>query len=53
MGITQLVREALNKPDAANPAMTLWVTIESRWRRVADLKRFTYYASRASQAEVL
>ena len=28
-----------NKPDAANPAMALQLTIESRWRRVADLER--------------
>ena len=28
-----------NKPDAANPAMTLWLTIEEQWRRVADLGR--------------
>jgi uncharacterized protein YceK len=28
-----------NKPDAANPAMTLWLTIEHQWRRVADLER--------------
>jgi hypothetical protein len=34
-------REAasFNKPDAANPAMTLWLTIEDHWRRVADLER--------------
>jgi hypothetical protein len=28
-----------NKPDAANPAMKLWLTTEDEWRRVADLKR--------------
>ena len=28
-----------NKPDTANPAMTLWLTIEDQWRRVADLER--------------
>jgi hypothetical protein len=28
-----------NKTDAANPAMTLWVTIEDQWRRAADLQR--------------
>ena len=28
-----------NKPDAANPAMALWLTIEDQWRRVADLER--------------
>jgi hypothetical protein len=28
-----------NKSDAANPAMALWLTIEDRWRRVADLAR--------------
>jgi hypothetical protein len=27
------------KPDAANPARTLWLTIEDQWRRVADLER--------------
>lgn len=29
-----------NKPDAANPAMALWLAIEDRWRRVADLERW-------------
>jgi hypothetical protein len=28
-----------NKPDAVNPAMTLWLKIEDQWRRVADLER--------------
>jgi hypothetical protein len=28
-----------NKPDAANPAMTLQLTVESQGRRVADLER--------------
>ena len=28
-----------NKPDAANPAMALWLAIEDQWRRVADLDR--------------
>jgi hypothetical protein len=28
-----------NKPDAVNPAMTLRLTIEDQWRRVADLER--------------
>jgi hypothetical protein len=28
-----------NKPDAANPAMALWFSIEDQWRRVADLER--------------
>jgi hypothetical protein len=28
-----------NKPDAANPAMTPQLYIESQWRRVADLGR--------------
>jgi len=28
-----------NQPDAANPAMTPWFTIEGQWRRVADLER--------------
>jgi hypothetical protein len=31
--------ELANKPDAANPAMTLWLTIGDRRRRVADLER--------------
>jgi hypothetical protein len=30
-----------NKPDAANPATTLWLTIEDQRRRVADLERWT------------
>ena len=29
-----------NKPDAANPAMTLCLTIEDQWCRVADLGRW-------------
>lgn len=29
-----------NKPDAANPAMALQLTIEDHWRRVADLGRY-------------
>jgi hypothetical protein len=29
-----------NKPDAANPAMMLELTIEGQWRRVADLGRY-------------
>ena len=28
-----------NKPDAVNPAMALWLTIEDQRRRVADLER--------------
>jgi hypothetical protein len=28
-----------NKPDAVNPAMALWLTIEDQWRRVTDLER--------------
>ncbi len=28
-----------NKPDAVNPAMALWLTIEDQWRRVTDLDR--------------
>jgi len=28
-----------NKPDAANPAMALWLAIKDQWRRVADLGR--------------
>jgi hypothetical protein len=27
------------KPDAVNPAMTLWLTVEDQWRRVTDLER--------------
>ena len=30
-----------NKPDAAKPAMTLWLTIEDQRRRVVDLERST------------
>jgi hypothetical protein len=26
-----------NKPDAVNPAITLWLAIENQWRRVTDL----------------
>jgi YceI-like domain len=29
-----------NKPDAANPARTLWLAIAIQWRRVADLERW-------------
>jgi putative heme degradation protein len=29
-----------NKPDAVNPAMTLWFAIEDQWRRVTDLERW-------------
>jgi hypothetical protein len=28
-----------NKPDAANPAMALRLTIEDQWSRVTDLER--------------
>jgi hypothetical protein len=28
-----------NKPDAVNPAMALWLTIEDQLRRVTDLER--------------
>jgi hypothetical protein len=38
--------EEPNKPDAANPAMMLWLTIERQWRRVADLGR--WHVSEAS-----
>jgi hypothetical protein len=31
--------ESPNKPDAANPAMTLWLTVEYQQRRVADPER--------------
>lgn len=31
--------EGANKPDSANPAMTLWLSIGHQWRRVADLER--------------
>jgi hypothetical protein len=31
-----------NKPDAANPAMRLWLKIEDQWRRVADLERYPF-----------
>jgi hypothetical protein len=29
-----------NKPDAVNPAMAFWLTIEDHWRRVTDLDRW-------------
>ena len=29
----------LNPGRATNPAMTLWLTINDQWRRVADLER--------------
>jgi hypothetical protein len=29
-----------DKPDAVNPAMTLWLTIEDQRRRVTDLERW-------------
>jgi len=29
----------LNKTDAVNPAMALWLAIEDQWRRVTDLGR--------------
>jgi len=28
-----------HKPDAVNPAIALWLTVESQWRRVTDLER--------------
>jgi hypothetical protein len=37
--MTPFVTPLPNKPDAANPAMALWLTIEDQWRRVADLER--------------
>jgi hypothetical protein len=33
--------KAPNKPDAANPAIAVWLAIEDQWRRVADLERST------------
>ena len=33
------MNEEPNKPDAVNPAMALWLTIEDRWRWVTDLER--------------
>jgi hypothetical protein len=30
-----------NKPDAVNPAMARWLTIEDQCRRVTDLERWT------------
>jgi hypothetical protein len=30
---------SFNKPDAANPAIALWLTMEDQWRRVTDLGR--------------
>jgi len=29
-----------NKPDALNPAIALWLTIDDRVRRVTDLGRY-------------
>jgi hypothetical protein len=39
--VPSLCREAAqsNKPDPANPAMTLELHTKSQWRRVADLER--------------
>ena len=34
-----VTNERPNKPDAANPAMTLWLTIKDQGRRVVDLER--------------
>jgi len=34
------MNKTTNKPDAANPAMTLWLTIEDHRRRVADLEHW-------------
>jgi hypothetical protein len=28
-----------NKPNVANPARTVWLTVGDQWRRVADLER--------------
>ncbi len=36
---TQMSTFLPNKPDAVNPAMALWLTIEDQWRRVTDLER--------------
>jgi hypothetical protein len=33
------MKRTWHNKDAANPAMTLWLTIENQWRRVADLER--------------
>ncbi len=36
----ELRKPERNKPDAVNPAMALWLTIEDQWRRVSDLERW-------------
>jgi hypothetical protein len=38
------VKESSNKPDAANPAIALWLTIADQWRRVADLERWARHS---------
>jgi hypothetical protein len=37
-----IMRALSNKPDAANPAMAQWLTIEDQWRRVTDPERQRY-----------
>jgi hypothetical protein len=34
-----MIQNKPNKPDAVNPAIALWLTIEDQWRRVTDLER--------------
>jgi hypothetical protein len=29
-----------NNPDAVNPAIAHWLTIEDQWRRIGDLERY-------------
>jgi hypothetical protein len=35
-----MISQMPNKPDAVNPAVTLWFTIEEHWRRVTDVERW-------------
>src|ERR1022692_658857 len=39
-GTYQITNASPNKPDATNPAITLWLTVDDRWRRIADLERW-------------
>jgi len=40
-----------NQPDAVNPAMALWLTIEDQWRRVTDLGRSLRHEVAGTTAE--
>jgi hypothetical protein len=41
MSLDHFVMTEPNQPDAVNPAIALWVTIETQWHRVTDLERAT------------